>query len=76
MSERQIIWVPSEATSFAAICEECLGAADFAFDRLAYRAAKVEGSLRPGVDVGFVRCRRGHRLCARRTTRPLLSHRG
>jgi hypothetical protein len=74
--ERQIIWVASEATSFAAICEECLVNDDFRLNRLAYRAAKVEGSLTPGVDVGFIRCRRGHRLCARRTTRPLVGHRG
>jgi hypothetical protein len=29
VSERQIIWVSSEATSFAAICEECFVASDF-----------------------------------------------
>jgi hypothetical protein len=70
--ERQVVWLASEATSFVAICEACL--LDPADERghLGYRAAKVEGSLRREADVRFIRCRRGHRLCVRRTSRPLV----
>jgi len=66
-AERQIVWLSSGATTFAAMCEACLTEPEHPEDVLSYRAAKVEGSLRIEADVGFTRCRRGHRLCIRRT---------
>ena len=68
-----MIWLESEATRFAGICEACLADPSDRSDNLSYRSAKVEGSLRIEADVGFARCRRGHRLCIRRTARPQLS---
>jgi hypothetical protein len=68
---RQTIWVDSGATAFVALCEECLSDPDENVP-LAYRLAKVSGSLRGDADVGFARCRRGHRLSIRRTARPSL----
>ncbi len=70
MSGQQVIWLQSRATTYAAICELCLAEPEHS-GTLAYRLAKVEGSLRPEADVGFVRCRRGHRLSIRRLTRAL-----
>ena len=69
MDGRQVIWVDSDATTFTAVCSACL--AELVGDRSAlfYRAALVAGSLRTDADVGFSRCRRGHRLSVRRTTR-------
>jgi hypothetical protein len=69
MEGRQTIWVESAATTFVAICEECLTHPPDE-DAFAYRLAKVSGSLRSDADVGFARCRRGHRLSVRRTARP------
>ncbi len=69
MIERQIVWLQSSATSYMAICEACLAEPDDRTDVLSYRRAKVGGSLRLEADVGFVRCRRGHRLSIRRLTR-------
>ena len=69
MERPQTIWLGSHATSFVALCEECLSRPEDPFDTLAYRAAKVSGSLRADADVGFTRCRRGHRLCVRRSSR-------
>jgi hypothetical protein len=66
----QTIWLNSEATTYAALCEECLSDPDDPVQALAYRAAKVCGSLRAEADVGFARCRRGHRLAIKRTARP------
>ena len=76
MNERQIVWLGPGATSYAAICESCLAAPDDPGDALGYRTAKVEGSLRAEADVGFTRCRRGHRLCIRRLARVPVSVRG
>jgi len=37
------------------------------------RTAVVEGRLRPEADVGFMTCRRGHRIIVRRAiSRPLV----
>ncbi|MBA3365652.1 MAG: hypothetical protein H0U03_07700 [Actinobacteria bacterium] len=74
-AERQIVWLSSEATTFAAMCEACLADPEHPEDALSYRAAKVEGSLRIEADVGFTRCRRGHRLCVRRTGTALVAAR-
>jgi len=68
MRERQIIWLRSGATTFTAMCDECLDDRHDHAASLDYRQAKVAGSLRSDADVGFTRCRRGHRLSVRRTT--------
>jgi len=69
---RQVIWLSSTATAFAAACDECLHDPDGEQTPfyVGYRAARVEGTLGPTVDVGFIRCRRGHRIVLRRATRP------
>ena len=69
MEERQVIWLESGATTFTALCGACLNDLAPNRDGLAYRAALVAGSLRSDADVGFTRCRRGHRLSIRRTAR-------
>jgi hypothetical protein len=68
VSGRQVIWLGSDATTFAALCEECLAEPDQPAT-LAYRAAKVNGRLRAEADVGFARCDRGHRISIRRIGR-------
>jgi hypothetical protein len=65
----QTVWLESTATTYTALCEECLAHPADPYDTLAYRAAKVFGSLRAEADVGFTRCRRGHRLSIRRVAR-------
>ena len=65
----QTVWLESRATTYTALCEECLAHPADPYQVLAYRAAKVFGSLRAEADVGFTRCRRGHRLSIRRVAR-------
>jgi hypothetical protein len=69
--EQQVIWLHSTATAFAAPCEACRSD-----PRPAERApSDVEGSLKLVADVGFVTCRRGHRIRVRRIARaPLRVH--
>ena len=71
MDERQVIWLQSSATQFAAICDLCIADADDEPSPLRYWQAKVTGSLRLDADVGFSRCQRGHRLCVTRVARAL-----
>jgi hypothetical protein len=73
--ERQIVWVETAATAFTAMCETCLADPADPDDGLSYRLAKVAGTLRIEADVGFTRCRRGHRLCVRRASRAPLAAR-
>jgi hypothetical protein len=68
---RQTIYVNPTATAYQDWCEECLGAPGAHGGSIGHRAAAVQGSLRPDADVGFVTCRRGHRLVVRRIARPL-----
>ncbi len=68
MRERQVIWLESRATTFTAVCDECLAARGERRSGLEYREAILAGSLRSEADVGFTRCRRGHRLSVRRTS--------
>ena len=69
MTRRQVIWLSGEATTFAALCEECLAAPAASGGALSYRSAKVAGRLRLDADVGFTCCDRGHRLAVRRLVR-------
>jgi hypothetical protein len=72
----QTVWLESRATTYTALCEECLSHPADPYDALAYRAAKVCGSLRAEADIGFTRCRRGHSLSIRRTASPPPIRRG
>jgi hypothetical protein len=69
VDERQVIWLQSTATRFAAICDLCIADVDDEPSPLGYWHAKVTGSLRIDADVGFARCQRGHRLCVKRVAR-------
>ena len=69
MSERQVIWLREEATTFAGLCEECLAEPEHPESALYYREAKVAGRLRKDADVGFTRCDRGHPIRVRRLSR-------
>jgi hypothetical protein len=63
--ERQIIWLQSHATTFTAPCDACRS--DRGWERIS--PTVVEGHLRIEADVGFVSCRRGHRIRVRRIAR-------
>jgi hypothetical protein len=67
--DRQHIWVGPEATSFEAACEACLARREEW--SVAVRMSLIEGTLRREADVGFMTCRRGHRIIVRRIGRQL-----
>jgi hypothetical protein len=64
------VWLGPEATSFEVVCEACLarrsGWADTYAWALSVDSALIEGTLRRDADVGFMTCRRGHRVVIRR----------
>jgi len=65
--ERQHVWLGPEATSFDEPCEVCLGVREsFGVD-----SCVVHGTLRRDADVGFLTCRRGHRIVVRRIARAI-----
>ena len=67
MIERQHVWLGPEATSFDEPCEVCLGVREsFGVD-----SCVVHGTLRRDADVGFLTCRRGHRIVVRRIARAI-----
>ena len=68
MIERQHVWLGPEATSFDEPCEACVAAAR---ESLATDSCVVRGTLRRDADVGFLTCRRGHRIVVRRIARQL-----
>jgi hypothetical protein len=61
----QIVYLRPDATTFAVPCDACLASREGSY-AARQRAAKVEGSLRRDVDVGFRSCRRGHRILVKR----------
>ena len=67
--DRQIVWVQSDATSFAAPCEACRSERS----RNDISPTVIEGSLRLEADVGFHTCSRGHRVRVRRIARSPLT---
>jgi hypothetical protein len=73
MIDRQHVWVGPEATRFEAPCEACLARRDEW--SMATRLCVVEGTLRKEADVGFMTCRRGHRIIVRRIGRELVAPR-
>jgi hypothetical protein len=64
MSE-QVVYLGPDTTEFATPCEACLSHEQGSL-AARHRAAKIHGSLRHDVDVGFRTCRRGHRIVIRR----------
>jgi hypothetical protein len=69
MIQRQHVWLGPDATSFAEPCEACLALRETA----SVRHALVSGTLRRDADVGFMTCRRGHRIVVRRLGRRALA---
>ncbi len=70
---RQHVWVGPEATSFEAPCEACLARrngwkADVR-SLVTLDSALIAGTLRQEADVGFMTCKRGHRIVVRRVGR-------
>jgi hypothetical protein len=70
MIDRQHVWVGPEATSFEAPCEACIARREEKW-YLSVGVTTVEGTLRRDADVGFMTCRRGHRIIVRRVGRKL-----
>ena len=68
MIQRQHVWLGPDATSFAEPCEACLSLRE----SISVRSAMVSGTLRRDADVGFMTCRRGHRIVVRRVGRHAL----
>jgi len=70
MIDRQHVWLGPEATSFEVPCEACLayrGGWDETYPwDLSVDSALVTGTLGRDADVGFMTCRRGHRVVVRR----------
>ncbi len=66
---RQTIYLRSDTTRFCELCDLCLSVEEGSL-AARHRAAKVEGTLRPDVDIGFRSCRRGHRILVRRVRLP------
>jgi hypothetical protein len=64
---RQHVWVGPEATSFEADCEVCQARRDEW--SVSVHSAHVVGTLRREADVGFLTCRRGHRIVVHRVGR-------
>jgi hypothetical protein len=68
MIHRQHVWLGPDATSFVEPCEACLSLRE----SISVRSAMVSGTLRRDADVGFMTCRRGHRIVVRRVGRRAL----
>ena len=67
---RQHVWVGPEATSFEADCEACQARRDeWSVSVYSVHSAHVVGTLRAEADVGFLTCRRGHRIVVHRVGR-------
>jgi hypothetical protein len=71
----QTIYLGPDSTAFAVPCDACLSAGEGSL-AARHRAAQVEGTLRPDVDVGFRSCRRGHRILIRRVRLTGVASRG
>jgi hypothetical protein len=65
--ERQHVWLGPEATSFDEPCEACQSLRG----QIEVESMLVHGTLRRDADVGFMTCRRGHRIVVRRVARAL-----
>ena len=61
----QVVYLGPNTTEFATPCDVCLSYEEGSL-AARHRAAKIHGSLRHDVDIGFRTCRRGHRILIRR----------
>jgi hypothetical protein len=61
----QVVYLGPDTTDFATPCEVCMSHEEGSL-AARHRAAKIHGSLRCDVDIGFRTCRRGHRILIRR----------
>jgi hypothetical protein len=61
-----VIWLGADATAFAVPCDACQEAHRWSDP---VDGSVVEGTLRREADVGFIACRRGHRIRVRRIAR-------
>ena len=61
----QVVYLGPDTIEFATPCDACLSHEEGSL-AARHRAAKIHGSLRQDVDVGFRTCRRGHRILIRR----------
>jgi hypothetical protein len=61
----QVVYLGPDASDFATPCDVCMSHEEGSL-AARHRAAKIQGSLRRDVDVGFRTCRRGHRILIRR----------
>jgi hypothetical protein len=66
------VWISPGAASFSCLCEVCLEAARTSgalfFD--AMQSASVRGTVATGAEATIVRCRAGHEIILRRSSRP------
>jgi len=69
MIERQHVWLGPEATTFDEPCEACLYYSESESESA--EPCVVHGTLRREADVGFLTCRRGHRIVVHRVARSL-----
>ena len=68
------MWLTSTATAFSAPCDACRAELQVPANSwsIGLRSTLIEGTLRAEADVGFMTCRRGHRIVLRRaSTHPL-----
>ena len=61
----QVVYLGADTTEYATPCEVCMSHQEGSL-AARHRAAKIHGSLRGDVDIGFRTCRRGHRILIRR----------
>ena len=61
-----MVWLSPDATEFGVVCETCLAEAGSRSAVILARDACFDGSLSERADVGFMTCRRGHRIVVRR----------
>jgi hypothetical protein len=69
---QSIVWLAPSATSFSCLCETCLESSRQvgALFSDALAGASVRGNLGLETDVAIARCRAGHEVVVRRSTRP------
>ena len=65
----QVVYLGHDATEYSTPCDVCMSHEEGSL-AARHRAAKIQGSLRSDVDVGFRTCRRGHRILIRRMRVP------
>ena len=72
MNRENVVWLSAGATTFACLCETCLDAAGGTGSSFldAVHGASVRGEIELDAEALVVRCRAGHRIVLRRSSRP------